>query len=143
LADIPRGLEGYSSRLHALRRQRHLRDNKHAVLFEQSRQKETVTDVDDELLAQRAASASRNARNFASLLGQADAWAVKDSLQPEKSGESVESLFMPFVDEEHSSVESLSDDGDRVEPCPKEKLPHCTSRPSEELCTKLEPESTT
>lgn len=86
----PRGLEVYSSRLHALRRQRHLQESKHAVLGEQARQRHGVfLDASsyqqngvgqggggggDEVLAWRAAQASQRARTFATLLGQADAW---------------------------------------------------------------------
>lgn len=65
----PRGLEGYSSRLHAMRRQRHLQETKHAVFLEQARQN-ISNERDDELLARQAAMASRRARTFATLLGQ-------------------------------------------------------------------------
>ena len=72
--DQPRGLEGCSSRQHAIRRQRHLLETKHAVFVEQYRQKNVTKTRDDERLAQTARRSSRKARNFASLLGQADAW---------------------------------------------------------------------
>jgi len=72
----PRGLEGYSSRLHAIRRQRHLQETKHAVFLEQARQN-IRNERDDELLAQHAEMASRRARTFAALMGKADAWAAQ------------------------------------------------------------------
>jgi hypothetical protein len=51
-------------------------ETKRAVFYEQYRQ--TVTQSrDDEKLAKKARQTSRRARNFACLLGQADAWAVK------------------------------------------------------------------
>lgn len=74
----PRGLEGYSSRMHAVRRQRHLQDTKHAVFVEQARQNIT-NERNDELLAHQASNASRRARTFATLLGRADAWAANDT----------------------------------------------------------------
>lgn len=71
----PRGLEMYSSRVHAQRRQRHLQESKHAVLMEQARQI-VLNERDEERLARQASMASRKARTFATLLGQADAWAA-------------------------------------------------------------------
>jgi len=68
-------LEGYSSRLHAMRRQRHLQDTKHAVFLEQARQN-ISNERNEELLARQASMASRRARTFATLVGQADAWVV-------------------------------------------------------------------
>ena len=73
----PRGLERLSSRLHAIRRQRHLQEIKHAVFLEQARQQITKQ-KNAERLAQHAENASRNARAFATFLGKADAWAVKN-----------------------------------------------------------------
>lgn len=70
MQDGSRGLEGYSSRLHAMRRQRHFQDTKHAVFLEQARQ--TLSqNKDDTMLAKQAEQASRRARSFAFLLGQA------------------------------------------------------------------------
>jgi hypothetical protein len=63
--------------LHAIRRQRHLQEIKHAVFLEQARQ-QVSKQKNAELLAQHAEYASRNARAFASFLGKADAWAVKN-----------------------------------------------------------------
>ena len=74
----PRGLEGYSSRLHALRRARHVQDSKHAVFLEQARQN-IANQRDDEQLARQAKMASSRARTFATMLGQADAWAARDN----------------------------------------------------------------
>ena len=71
----PRGLEGYSSRLHAMRRHRHFQDTKHAVFLEQARQNLSQA-KDDTMLAKQAEQSSRRARSFAFLLGQADAWAA-------------------------------------------------------------------
>ena len=65
-----RGLEGYSSRLHAMRRQRHFQDTKHAVFLEQARQNLSQY-KDDTMLAKQAEQSSRRARSFAFLLGQA------------------------------------------------------------------------
>lgn len=70
-----RGLEGYSSRLHAMRRQRHFQDYKHCVFLEQARQNLNAT-KDASMLARQAQQSSRRARSFAFLLGQADAWAA-------------------------------------------------------------------
>jgi hypothetical protein len=74
LADegAPRGLEVYSSRLHALRRQRHLQESKHAVFLEQARQ-QSHNQRDADRIALLARRASRWARSFAVLLGRADA----------------------------------------------------------------------
>jgi hypothetical protein len=74
LADegAPRGLEVYSSRLHALRRQRHLQESKHAVFLEQARQ-QSHNQRDADRIAFLARRASRWARSFAVLLGRADA----------------------------------------------------------------------
>jgi hypothetical protein len=71
-----RGLERLSSRLHAIRRQRHLQEMRHAVFLEQARQ-HIANQRDSELLARQAEFASRKARAFASLLGHADEWAAK------------------------------------------------------------------
>jgi hypothetical protein len=79
----PRGLEGYSSRLHAMRRQRHLQDTKHAVFLEQARQS-ISNERDHEQLARQAEIASRRARTFASLLGHADAWAARSTENQDK-----------------------------------------------------------
>jgi hypothetical protein len=78
--DGPRGLEGYSSRLHAMRRHRHFQDTKHAVFLEQARQNLSQA-KDDTLLAKQAEQASRRARSFAFLLGRADAWAVNTQIE--------------------------------------------------------------
>lgn len=78
--ELPRGLEGYASRLHAIRRQGHLRDARHAVLVEQARQT-LIQDYQPELLAERSAEASLRARQFAVWLGQADA---KEVLREER-----------------------------------------------------------
>ena len=80
-----RGLEGYSSRLHAMRRQRHFQDTKHAVFLEQARQNLSQL-RDDTMLAQQAEFSSRRARSFAFLLGQADAWAARSEAK-EDDGE--------------------------------------------------------
>lgn len=77
----PRGLERLSSRLHAMRRQRHLQEIKHAVFLEQARQ-QIANQRDSELLGRQAEFASRKARAFAHLLGQADAWAVTHDCLP-------------------------------------------------------------
>ncbi len=79
--DGPRGLERLSSRLHAIRRQRHLQEVKHVVFLEQARQN-IANQKNSELLARQAEYASRNSRAFANLLGMGDAWAVANS-QPE------------------------------------------------------------
>ena len=71
----PRGLERLSSRLHAIRRQRHLQEVKHAVFIEQARQN-VSNQHNSELLAQQAQYATRNSRAFANLLGIGDAWAA-------------------------------------------------------------------
>jgi hypothetical protein len=72
----PRGLEGYSSRLHGIRRQQHMRDTKHVVFLEQARQSKS-NERDEEQLARQAKLVSRRARTFAKLLGHADAWTVR------------------------------------------------------------------
>jgi hypothetical protein len=75
----PRGLEVYSSRLHALRRQRHLQESKHAVFLEQARQ-QSHNQRDADRIAFLARRASRWARSFAVLLGRADAhWAAANN----------------------------------------------------------------
>jgi hypothetical protein len=71
-------LERLSSRLHALRRQRHLQEIKHAVFLEQARQN-ISNQKDSELLARQAEFASRKPRAFAYLLGHADACAARDA----------------------------------------------------------------
>jgi hypothetical protein len=71
----PRGLETYSSRMHALRRKRHVRDHRQAVFLEQARQ-DLVSARDSERIARQAAQASKKAVAFASLVGRADAWAA-------------------------------------------------------------------
>jgi hypothetical protein len=76
----PRGLEGYSSRMHAMRRQRHFQDYKHCVFLEQARQNLNAT-KDDSMLAQQAQQSSRRARSFAILLGTADARAVSQEAE--------------------------------------------------------------
>lgn len=88
--DGPRGLEGYSSRLHAIRKQRHLQDAKHAVFLEQARQV-TWNEPDPELLARQCAKASCKARSFAALLGQVDALAAKTDKEGSGSSEEAES----------------------------------------------------
>lgn len=89
----PRGLEGYSSRLHAMRRQRHFQDARHAVFLEQARQNLSAT-KDDTMLARQAERSSRRARSFAFLLGRADAWAASqnndDGDEKRRKSESVE-----------------------------------------------------
>jgi hypothetical protein len=82
----PRGLEGYSSRLHGMRRQQHMQDTKHAVFLEQARQS-LSNERDDEELARQAELVSRRARTFAKLLGHADAWAVRSSENQHKCKE--------------------------------------------------------
>ena len=79
----PRGLEGYSSRLHAMRRQRHFQDTKHAVYLAQARQNLSGY-KDDTMLAKQAEQSSRRARSFAFLLGKADAWAASRSDEGEE-----------------------------------------------------------
>jgi hypothetical protein len=64
-----------------MRRQRHLQEIKHAVFLEQARQQVT-NQRDSELLGRQAEFASRKARAFAHLLGQADAWAVTHDCLP-------------------------------------------------------------
>lgn len=80
----PRGLEGYSSRLHALRRQRHLHDARQAVFLEQSRQR-LNNQKDEGKIAKDYQMVSRNARTFARLMGHADAWAAACHSEEESS----------------------------------------------------------
>lgn len=68
-----------------MRRQRHLQDSKHAVFLEQARQI-LCNQRDDDLLARQAEQASRRARSFATLLGQADAWAATSKEEEEGLG---------------------------------------------------------
>lgn len=75
--DGPRGLESYSSRLHAIRRQRHLLATKHAVLIEQARQI-IFNGRSDELLALHSLQSSERARCFAALLGRLDEYVAHE-----------------------------------------------------------------
>jgi hypothetical protein len=68
-----------------MRRQRHLQEIKHAVFLEQARQ-QIANQRDSELLGRQAEFASRKARAFAHLLGQADAWAVTHDSLPSTGG---------------------------------------------------------
>jgi hypothetical protein len=86
--DGPRGLERLSSRLHAIRRQRHLQEIKHAVFLEQARQN-IANQRNSELLARQAELASRSSRAFANLLGIGDAWAAAGVQQQEVPAEAV------------------------------------------------------
>jgi hypothetical protein len=117
----PRGLEVYSSRLHALRRQRHLQESKHAVFLEQARQQShNVRDAD--LLACQARRASRWARSFATLLGRADAWAAataddddphhhRDGARTDPAGPAANGAT------DNSSPSTLNDEMDESAPC--------------------------
>ena len=75
--DGPRGLEGYSSKMHALRRHRHVQEAKHAVFLEQARQN-LSNQRDAERLAEHAKMASSRARTFAIMVGHADALAARE-----------------------------------------------------------------
>jgi hypothetical protein len=79
----PRGLERLSSRLHAIRRQRHLQEVKQAVFDEQARQSGS-NQRNSELLAKQAEFATRKSRAFANLLGIGDAWAVAQQEREEQ-----------------------------------------------------------
>mmetsp|Transcript_7977 Transcript_7977/g.15933 ORF Transcript_7977/g.15933 Transcript_7977/m.15933 type:complete len:234 (-) Transcript_7977:354-1055(-) len=118
-----RGLEGYSSRLHAMRRHRHFQDTKHAVFLEQARQNINKF-KDDTMLAKQAEQASRRARSFAFLLGKADAWAAQkdDSPTPFESEDGDVGDKSSVCPAGQSSVE---EDGD-------EKKKQHTQKPGEE-----------
>lgn len=115
----PRGLEVYSSRLHALRRQRHLQESKHAVFLEQARQQShNVRDAD--LLACQARRASRWARSFATLLGRADAWAAATATADDDDGAGgMNQPVPPSADgaTDNSSPSTLNDEMDESTPC--------------------------
>lgn len=88
--------------MHALRRQRHLQETKQAVLFEQARQRVLPPcERSVELLAHHAATASRRARTFAELLGQADAWVARqeeachDDPKLKSPPDSIDALIQP------------------------------------------------
>mmetsp|Transcript_41962 Transcript_41962/g.64611 ORF Transcript_41962/g.64611 Transcript_41962/m.64611 type:complete len:249 (-) Transcript_41962:200-946(-) len=116
----PRGLERLSSRLHAIRRQRHLQEVKHAVFLEQARQN-ISNRPDADLLAMHAEYASRKSRAFARLLGRADAWAAgeADSQTPVPEGfpgatgtalattDEAEELPVPISSPEPESVDDV------------------------------------
>lgn len=116
----PRGLERLSSRLHAIRRQRHLQEIKHAVFLEQARQQITKQ-KNAERLAQHAENASRNARAFATFLGKADAWAVKNDDEvlaaAETTNESCSSVeeTAPVVDDRKPAATQRIDQTDAFE----------------------------
>jgi len=74
-AESPRGLERWSSKLHGFLRGKHVSEVKHAVLLEQARQFLAAQRDQDEI-ARVAQEASKRARAFAQLLGQADALAI-------------------------------------------------------------------
>ena len=83
----PRGLEGYSSRLHALRRARHVAETRRAVFLEQAMQSilssstssnNNNSDEAIQRLAETSAQASLNSRWMAMVWGHADAaWVVE------------------------------------------------------------------
>jgi hypothetical protein len=114
----PRGLEVYSSRLHAMRRQRHLQESKHAVFLEQARQQShNVRDAD--LLACQARRASRWARSFATLLGRADAWAAATADDDNHIAGALAEAAPPSADgaTDNSSPSTLNDEMDESTPC--------------------------
>lgn len=114
----PRGLEGYSSRLHAMRRQRHLQDSKHAVFIEQARQS-MCNERDDEQLARQAELASRRARKFAILLGQADAWAARNPPIPSgDEGDPAAAVPLPFPTTEGERALRVSDQAEPTSGAP-------------------------
>jgi hypothetical protein len=91
----PRGLERLSSRLHAIRRQRHLQEVKHAVFIEQARQN-VSNQRNSELLAQQAQYATQNSRAFANLLGIGDAWAAAHQDGDDEDDDRKLPASMPF-----------------------------------------------
>lgn len=73
---------------------------------------------DDELLARQASMASRRARTFATLLGQADAWAAKNDSEGDERAEATET-------EGRLSSQPLREVSEELE-CPR-PTPHRTS----------------
>jgi hypothetical protein len=85
-----------------MRRQRHLKDTKHAVFLEQVRQSIT-NERNEEQLARQAELASRRARTFATLLGHADAWAVRSSENQDECNQQTKGIGSRKVSDDSES----------------------------------------
>jgi hypothetical protein len=83
-----------------MRRSKHLLQQKHAVFMEQARQVMS-NERNEELLALQASTASRRARSFATLLGQADAWVVH---KEEEQGDSPTPFNCDDVDDSDQEI---------------------------------------
>lgn len=94
----PRGLESYSSKMHALRRHRHVQEAKHAVFLEQARQN-LSNQRDAERLAEQAKQASSRARTFATMVGHADALVAKHTTFGNTANEGMGAVPTPDCDD--------------------------------------------
>lgn len=87
--DVQRGLERWTSKVHGFLRGKHAGEAKHAVLLEQARQF-LVDERDETQMAKVATHASRSARLFAHLIGQADAAVVSTESRKRRSEQHTE-----------------------------------------------------